>query len=172
MKIIKINIIKFIASVIIATAIMLIISCSKDEQAPTPVSTPKIAIKIGDQFAGGVVFFVEPNGENGLMTYQNDLIVGGETFANAIVLCDYFQTTQSGDPKIYDDWYLPTVVELQKLYSQRLGVGGFIDSYYWSSQEEINDINLAYYVNFYPNQGNSGKSFRTQKFSVRPIRKF
>lgn len=157
---------------VIALSTIITISCSKDQETTTPVPTPKVVIKIGDQFAGGIVYFVEPNDEHGLMAYQSDLVVGGTTFENAIALCENFQTTVGGDPKIYDDWYLPTVVELQKLYFQRLTVGGFLESYYWSSQKDINDIYVAYYVDFYPNQGGTRTNLKTQKFNVRPIRKF
>lgn len=148
----------------------LIIACSKDEETPAPVTN--VAIKIGDKFAGGTVFFIEPNGEHGLMTYQNDLIVGGATFANAFTLCDSFQSSMGGNPKIYDDWYLPTVAELQKLYAQKTLVGGFLNDYYWTSTEDLNDTSIAYYVDFSVSQGGAFPGGRTQKFNVRPVRKF
>jgi len=162
----------FLKIVIATIGVLIATSCSKDEEiipTPTPVKT---TIKIGDKFAGGIVFFVEPNGEHGLMTYQSDLIVGGATFENAFTLCDNFQTTMGSDPKIYDDWYLPTVVELQKLYLQKTQIGGFINSYYWTSTEDLNDVTIAYYVDFNPNQGGAFPGGRTQKFNVRPIRRF
>lgn len=148
----------------------MITSCSKDDE--TPAETPITTIKIGDKFAGGIVFFVESDGQHGLMTFQSDLVVGGATFGNAFTLCSNFQTTMGGDPKIYDDWYLPTVVELQKLYAQRTLIGGFINDYYWTSTEDLNDIAVAYYVDFYPEQGGAFLGGRNQLFSVRPIRKF
>lgn len=155
---------------LLVIGIVFINSCTKDqEEAKVPTKT---SIKIGDKFAGGIVYFVEPDGQHGLMTFQSDLVVGGATFGNAFTLCNNFQTTMGGDPKIYDDWYLPTVVELQKLHAQRTLVGGFINDYYWTSTEDLNDITVAYYVDFYPDQGGAFLGGRNQSFSVRPIRKF
>ena len=46
----------------------------------------------------------------------------------------------------YDDWFLPSKDELNKLYINRVGVGGFADCDYWSSSE-YNAFN-AWYQNF------------------------
>ena len=35
----------------------------------------------------------------------------------------------------YSDWYLPSIVELQKLYNNRVSIGGFTTSRYWSSSQ-------------------------------------
>lgn len=35
----------------------------------------------------------------------------------------------------YNDWYLPSLDELNKLHLNRADVGGFADEYYWSSSE-------------------------------------
>ena len=35
----------------------------------------------------------------------------------------------------YTDWYLPSINELNKLYINRLIIGGFTDNFYWSSSE-------------------------------------
>lgn len=36
----------------------------------------------------------------------------------------------------YTDWYLPSLNELNQLYLNRVAVGGFADSAYWSSSED------------------------------------
>jgi hypothetical protein len=46
----------------------------------------------------------------------------------------------------YGDWYLPSKVELNLLYQQKSVVGGFANSYYWSSSE--NRSNFAWYQHF------------------------
>jgi len=35
----------------------------------------------------------------------------------------------------YVDWYLPTRNEIEKLYNNRVAIGGFNSSYYWTSRE-------------------------------------
>ena len=47
----------------------------------------------------------------------------------------------------YNDWFLPSKDELNKLYINRVGVGGFADNYYWSSSEY--DADFAWYQLFY-----------------------
>jgi len=37
----------------------------------------------------------------------------------------------------YDDWYLPSRDELQKMYENKVAIGGFADDYYWSSTESL-----------------------------------
>ena len=38
----------------------------------------------------------------------------------------------------FDDWYLPSANELYKLYLNRAIIGGFVNTYYWSSSETSN----------------------------------
>ncbi|MCX6224177.1 MAG: hypothetical protein NTV01_05425, partial [Bacteroidia bacterium] len=35
----------------------------------------------------------------------------------------------------YSDWYLPSRHELDKLELNKMAIGGFADSFYWSSSE-------------------------------------
>ena len=46
----------------------------------------------------------------------------------------------------YSDWYLPSKDELNKLYLNKTAIGGFADSYYWSSTEV--DENYAWMQSF------------------------
>ena len=56
------------------------------------------------------------------------------------------------------DWYLPSFVELNKLYINRVAIGGFASNYYWSSSE--NDFLVARNQNFNNGmQGNFNKSY-------------
>ena len=75
----------------------------------------------------------------------------------------------------YTDWYLPSKGELTKLYiAHTLGIGGFVDSYYWSSTEYHDDTypsNCAWIQTFYSGyQTNANKSDGSR--SVRAVRSF
>jgi hypothetical protein len=68
----------------------------------------------------------------------------------------------------YNDWYLPAKDELNTLYAQKVAVGGFTTSIYWSSSEST--VTNAWYQNFNAgNQNDDGKSYPNY---VRCIRAF
>ncbi len=52
----------------------------------------------------------------------------------AAKLCDEYTVTVDG--VTYDDWYLPSKDELNKLYLNRVAIGGFDGGWYWSSSEQ------------------------------------
>ncbi|MFH1223191.1 MAG: DUF1566 domain-containing protein [Pseudomonadota bacterium] len=77
----------------------------------------------------------------------------------------------------FDDWWLPSKDELNKLYVSKDDVGGFMTKYnevknetpqYWSSSESVNDF--ARHQDF-SNGGQFG-SFETEHFRVRCVRAF
>jgi hypothetical protein len=63
----------------------------------------------------------------------------------------------------YSDWYLPSIDELQKLYINRVSVGGFSTGFYWSSSEAYN---LASFVS----SMSVGGSHHNNKFEARYVR--
>ncbi len=65
-----------------------------------------------------------------------DILADCSTAGIAAKLCDEF----SNDG--YDDWYLPSQDELNKLYIYRTEVGGFANANYWSSTEITNNLAL------------------------------
>lgn len=68
----------------------------------------------------------------------------------------------------YNDWYLPSKDELNKLYLNRVAIGGFANDYYWSSSE--NDANNAWLQNIYNvYQYNDTKNYNCR---VRAVRAF
>jgi hypothetical protein len=74
----------------------------------------------------------------------------------------------------YTDWYLPSKEELNKLYLNRVAIGGFIsDSYgnYWSSTENQAPPNNSAWLQYFENGGQ--QSFEKDiKINVRAIRSF
>jgi len=70
----------------------------------------------------------------------------------------------------YDDWFLPSKDELDKIYKElRLfGVGGFADSYYWSSSAY--SLQYAWEQNFI--NGSQGYTSKASSLSVRAVRAF
>jgi len=68
----------------------------------------------------------------------------------------------------YSDWYLPSLDELNKIYPNRVLVGGFADANYWSSTEV--DGGHAWWVGF--GQGNDQQDNKNDSYRVRAIRTF
>jgi hypothetical protein len=68
----------------------------------------------------------------------------------------------------YTDWYLPSKDELNKLYLNRIAIGGFTNYIYWSSTE--NDVNNAWNQYFY--YGNQNFYNKNNSNYVRAIRAF
>ena len=68
----------------------------------------------------------------------------------------------------YDDWFLPSKDELNKLYINKLIIGGFVNNNYWSSSEK--DFEFAYKLNF--TNGDQNANNKVNVFYVRAIRAF
>jgi len=70
----------------------------------------------------------------------------------------------------YDDWFLPSKDELGKLYVNKIEIGGFYDTYYWSSSEiNSNNASWRYFgggIYIVPSNNKS------ELFHVRAIRSF
>ncbi len=69
----------------------------------------------------------------------------------------------------YNDWYLPSKDELLILDNNRVAIGGFAPSYYWSSTE--GGANIAWSKSF-PNSSWSSQLKNTQWTRVRAVRSF
>ena len=72
----------------------------------------------------------------------------------------------------FTDWYLPSIGELNKLYINRIAIGGLEDHFYWSSTE-VTGLSDGYaYIHYFHN--NYGYTYNTKAnaFYVRAIRAF
>jgi len=68
----------------------------------------------------------------------------------------------------HDDWFLPSKDELNKLYINKVAIGGFADGNYWSSSEY--DASIAWRQYF--DDGDQYVSYKYDYGSVRAVRAF
>ncbi|GEM56644.1 hypothetical protein B0A58_11790 [Flavobacterium branchiophilum NBRC 15030 = ATCC 35035] len=96
-------------------------------------------------------------------TNTTAIVNGCSSTTNAAAICN---NLSSGG---YTDWYLPSSEELIKLYLNKSLIGGFNNSFYWSSTQ--NNSISAYSINF--NTGTiTTSSSKSSQIYVRAIRKF
>ena len=69
----------------------------------------------------------------------------------------------------YEDWVLPSIYDLNGMYSNRVIIGGFA-SVYWSRTESITDIDKAWFKNF--SGGWDDTSGKETIYPVRAVRYF
>jgi hypothetical protein len=95
-----------------------------------------------------------------------DILAGCATAGIAARLCDDYSSDG------YSDWYLPSTGEMNKLYLNRVALGGFSSSLYWSSTED-NSLSpglFATAVNLFG--GTSGPYSKDLTANVRAVRSF
>ena len=93
-----------------------------------------------------------------------DIMAGCPTAGIAARLCG--DLVQGG----YNDWFLPSKDELNKLYINKVAIGGFADSIYWASGEVFNTFTLGRTQNFA--DGFQGTAYKYLAYHVRAIRYF
>ena len=121
------------------------------------------AVKIGQESGGGIVFYVDASGKNGLIAAKSDL-------SNSISYTweDAKQTSSALVEKNFSDWRLPTRDELKKLWLKKSVVGVFEKAVYWSSTEKDG---LSAFTRDFSN-GKELNDKKTTAHRVRPIRAF
>jgi hypothetical protein len=160
--------------------------------------TSTCGLSIGDTYQGGIIFYLDASGCHGLIAapgdqstaaawwngsymdtraYGSGLFEGkyntkminwqqGGTTSAAAICANY------GDGK----WYLPSIEELNLMYENigqgnALGlgnIGGFVNTYYWSSTEIDNSSGWRqYFLN-----GNQYKDWKYKSGGVRAVRAF
>ncbi len=98
------------------------------------VTDPVTIHTIGESYGGGIIFYVTPDGQHGLIAETKDQSTGSTWFNAQNEISKEWQHSTAG--KNYTDWRLPTKDELDLLYDQRTIVGGFAyDHHYWCSTE-------------------------------------
>jgi hypothetical protein len=72
----------------------------------------------------------------------------------------------------YDDWYLPSLYELKKLYINRAVIGGLTGSVYWSSSQYSEDNVDAFIYNFDVGGETDYYMYKSYSANVRAVRSF
>ena len=95
---------------------------------------------------------------------QNTIdIVNGCGTGIAALICDNLVLNS------YSDWYLPSKDELNKLYLNKVAIGGFASFYYWSSSENNNSSAWSQGL---LNGTQTSAYFKTSALHVRAVRAF
>jgi len=159
--------------------------------------------EIGANLYGGIVFYVDETGQHGLVAAIEDIELTyewgcygielngadgqniGSGYQNTLDIINQVCETNDGsihaaqatidyDSGNYNDWYLPSKVELEEMYNtlgnggSGLNLGGFLNSIYWSSS--IVNSSYAWAVDF--DNSVSSPNYKTSSHRVRPIRSF
>ena len=118
---------------------------------------------IGQNFGGGIIFYLDGTGLHGLISAASDQSTGAEWGCFGTTMggtSTAFGTGQANTANIvtfcsaagiaaricndlvlngYDDWFLPSIDELYQMYVQRIAIGMLGGNMYWSSSE-VNSI--------------------------------
>lgn len=152
---------------------------------------------IGSIFGGGIICYVDPSGQHGIIAAQNDQHNNITWYNGTYVSTNTFETTiYSGKANTativsvqgqgsyaakicddlvigtFDDWYLPSREELDMVYRNLkvTGLSSFISDRYWSSTE-YGQYN-AWWQQFWDGGQGYNHYAKNQLFSVRAVRAF
>lgn len=185
-----------------AMILFILVACNKNLDTSTKqdlipaVTFKQSSFQVGQQFGGGIIFYIDSTGLHGLIAakadteepalwaYKDSLLgvrsskVGAgkrNTRKTYLILGDQGEGSDYAALRALEytykglhDWYLPSKEELNLLYMQKEMIGGFSPFAYWSSTEF--DENLAWFQNF--SNGQQIKSDKITSYAVRPIRSF
>lgn len=119
---------------------------------------------IGDEYAGGIIFYIDDSGNHGLVASDTD-IRGTRSWDEAMRACNNYK--KNG----YSDWFLPNRDQLAELYLRRSVVGGWVpNNAYWSSSES--DIPGCAWLQYF-STGSQYRNFpKNALFYARAVRAF
>ncbi len=158
------------------------------------ITSTASSFTIGQSYGGGIIFYIDGTGQHGLISATSDqssigtdwgcygtTITGADGTAigtgnqNTIDITNGCSTAGIAARICYDltlntysDWFLPSIDELNLMYQQKNGIGGFANEDYWSSTEvSANHARTIYFSGGVPS--NTMKSYPA---NVRAIRAF
>lgn len=97
-----------------------------------PLSNLIDKLKIGDEHAGGIIFYLDSTNIHGAVCSKYDILNQRMTWFECIKSCNNLELNG------YYDWALPTIQELQSIYNNRHTIGNFSieqNNGYWSSSD-------------------------------------
>jgi len=183
----------FLTQAVIALSLVFAVSCNpKDDDD----KIPKGGLKIGDSYQGGIVAYIDGTGKHGLIAAPKDQSPGVQWYNGKDVFLvttgTAIGTGKNNTKRIvqmqgngnyaaklcddlvlngYDDWFLPSIDELNELYKNRLEIGGFdYTGIYWTSSEGVNRNDIVYYQYF--SSGNQSNNYKNATHRVRAVRAF
>ncbi len=124
-----------------------------------PIESSK-NLKIGQKYQGGIIFYLDDSGEHGKVCTEKETLSGDWDAA--------MEECRNLSLNGFNDWYLPSKVELERLYIYRSEIGGFANKPYWSSTE--GDNYTAWFQNFTSGYQNFYSKIYT--YYVRAVRAF
>jgi len=139
--------------------------------AVVPLPALSSAATIGEELGGGVVCYVNASGKHGLIVSRGDMQghspgchEGFFTWDDAQSACRHYVSCD------YNDWFLPSREQLDKLYRHNGDLGSFTVSYnyYWSSS--VDKTGHAWVQGF--GLGFQVLNFKTNPNRVRAMRTF
>jgi hypothetical protein len=124
---------------------------------------------IGYHYMGGYIFTMDSTGQHGKVCSDNNLS-NSATWNDAVELCANYEINTIFDPEYYNDWYLPSVEELQLMYSnaQLRILANLSNGYYWS--RDLHGSSESYFVSFY--DGSENFAEKRIFYIVRAVRDF
>ena len=141
--------------------------------SPYVVSTTPstVTYSIGDTAQGGIVFYVSPDGKNGLVAATVDQSTSSNWYNASDVISSPLNHTSEGQKFL--DWRLPTKYELNQMYlnigqGNTGNNGGFSVFYYWSSTAK--GTSKAWIQSFI--NGNQYDDYKDNNRNVRAVRAF
>ncbi len=170
---------------------LLLQSCSSDS------SNNEKPLMIGDEYQGGIIFYLSPNGKNGLIASYTqfkakwgctevkingangtDRGTGDQNTKDIVASCSESSIAAKLCADLvegkYDDWYLPSREELSFLHLQKSNITrmSFGRENFWSSSQY--DNNSAWYQHFGGNPGQVSPAVGRKEsvYTVCPIRAF
>lgn len=179
-------------------AFLIVSACGHDHDSATASGAVTATYTLFEAAQGGIVFYLDSNGEHGLVAATDDIATQQQWWINnsgiyaGAVLTDLFEGFQNTALIInseginapaatscrayasqYSGWYLPALQELNELYFLQTEIGNFDNTAaYWSSTEDATNPVQAWAQIFTPGGQNQITATKTSAASVRCIRAF